>query len=828
LINHFIREPPRSNLTRYQTLNNHVSQSKEELIQELENARGKVAQLEAALDAKNSTSIKSRSPLSRFDIHFQSIIDLSPVPYALNDDEQNIVYLNPAFTRTFGYDLSDIPTLKDWWPKAYPDENYRQWVSETWSLHLNKAIETGSDFEPIELEIRCKDGSTRYVIASAASITESYQHIHQVTLFDVTESHQTKSELEKALSMLDNVINSTPDLIFVKNTQLQTILCNNAYAIAVGKSREEMYGKTDIENGWNPELVHGNKEKGIRGFIQDDNEALSGSHVYNPNDPANINGEIRIFDTRKLPLRNSEGDIIGMLGVARDITDRNKATDALQQANTELTAILKAIPDLLFELDEDGRYLNIWASDEQLLIDQKSLLLGKLVKDMLPESAAAQIHKSLDIASKEGVSQGQIIHLELPDGEHWFELSTSLKPSNDKLKHFIMLSREITERINTEQQLRRTQKMDALGKLTGGIAHDYNNMLGVVIGYAELLEGELRDQPQLLNYIQQIQHAGERSAKLTQKLLAFSRQKLSDAEQLDINSLLQSEQHMLEKILTVRIRLTLDLSENLWPVWLDASDMEDAILNMSINAMHAIKDNGKLTIQTRNQTIDQNEARALNLTPGNYVMVSITDSGSGMNMATTEKIFEPFFSTKGDRGTGLGLSQVYGFVHGSGGTINVSSKPDQGTQFSLYFPRYLESANNKIITEEKAAIIFSGHQSILVVDDEPALLDLTCELLGHDNFNLFTAENAKEALEILKHETINLLISDVIMPEMDGYQLAAIVKEKYPTVKIQLVSGYYDERNPEFIDKDLKIALLAKPFSSQVLLQRVHDLMKEE
>ena len=808
-------------------MNTRISQNEDELIQELKDANERIAQLEAELATKNEHTRDTRVSLNKLDVHFLSIIESSPVPYALNDDNQNIVYVNPAFVRTFGYSLSDIPTLKDWWPKAYPDENYRNWISQTWALHLKNAIETGNEFEPVELEVQRKDGGTRYVIASAASITESYQVIHLVTLFDITDEYLARKELEKTLSLLENVINSTPDLIFVKNTKLQTILCNNAYANAVGKSREEMYGKTDLENGWDPELVLGNKVKGIRGYIQDDKEALSGSNVYNPNDPANINGEIRFFDTRKLPLRNSTGDILGLLGVARDITERNKATDDLKEANNEFNAILKAIPDLLFELNDEGRYLNIWASDEKLLIQQKNLLLGKLVKDMLSEDAAKEVHKALTIAAEKGVSQGQIIHLDLPDGEHWFELSTSLKQSNNKRKHFIILSREITQRVSTEQQLRRTQKMDALGKLTGGIAHDYNNMLGVVIGYTELLENALAEQPKLLNYVQQIHHAGDRGAKLTSKLLTFSRQKMSDAEHLNINTLLQSEQHMLEKTLTVRIRLTLDLQENIWPVLLDASDMEDAVLNISINAMHAIDNNGTLTIQTRNQSLDNLEAKNLNLTAGDYVVLSLTDSGRGMDSATVENIFEPFFSTKGDEGTGLGLSQVYGFVHGSGGAINVSSTPDQGAQFSLYFPRDLDHATNKIEPIDKSEIAFTGKKNILLVDDESILLDLTCELLGSDNFTIFTADSAKKALEILEHETIDLLISDVLMPEMDGYELASIVKEKFPTVKIQLASGFTDQHNRKFFDADLEKELLAKPFSMQILLQRVNELINE-
>ena len=277
----------------------------------------------------------------------------------------------------------------------------------------------------------------------------------------------------------------------------------------------------------------------------------------------------------------------------------------------------------------------------------------------------------------------------------------------------------------------------------------------------------------------------------------------------------------------MRIRLTLDLQENIWPVLLDASDMEDAVLNISINAMHAIDNNGTLTIQTRNQSLDNLEAKNLNLTAGDYVVLSLTDSGRGMDSATVENIFEPFFSTKGDEGTGLGLSQVYGFVHGSGGAINVSSTPDQGAQFSLYFPRDLDHATNKIEPIDKSEIAFTGQKNILLVDDESILLDLTCELLGSDNFTIFTADSAKKALEILEHETIDLLISDVLMPEMDGYELASIVKEKFPTVKIQLASGFTDLHNRKFFDADLEKELLAKPFSMQILLQRVNELINE-
>ncbi len=385
---------------------------------------------------------------------------------------------------------------------------------------------------------------------------------------------------------------------------------------------------------------------------------------------------------------------------------------------------------------------------------------------------------------------------------------------------------DITEQTSLEASLRRTQKMDALGKLTGGIAHDYNNMLGVVMGYAGLLEDALSEQPELAKYAHEIHHAGERGAKLTKKLLAFTRQKTSEADCLNLNALLQNEQHMLEKTLTARIKLVFKLEENLWPVWLDDSDMEDAILNMSINAMHAIEGSGQLIIQTRNQKVNQIEAQSLAILPGDYVLFSITDTGCGMNEATKEKIFEPFFSTKGKKGTGLGLSQVYGFVKRSKGAIKVYSEPDHGTLFTLYFPRYYKASRKEQLLEESKAADIIGSETILVVDDEPALLSLSCEILRQHGFNVIAAENAKKALGILEqNKSIELLISDIIMPEMDGYQLSAIVKEKYPTIKIQLASGFADNSNMDMVDESLQKNLLLKPFNSRALLQRVRDLL---
>ncbi|MCW8934560.1 MAG: PAS domain-containing protein [Gammaproteobacteria bacterium] len=809
------------------------STTNENLLIQLTSAQEKIARLEFQLRQFRSSSSNQHEPsqtkpasfLDDFGIPFQNIIDASPVPYALNDDEENIVYLNPAFTRTFGYDLSDIPTLDAWWPKAYPDEDYRNWVNTTWSHHLSNAIKSGDPFKPVELKVRCKDNSTRYIIASAASITDSYKNIHLVTLFDNTDRQVAQDELEITTSLLNNVINSTPDLIFVKNTQLQTILCNEACANAVGKSRDEMVGNTDIENGWDPELVMGNDKKGNKGFIHDDRVALSGKSILNSNDLANVNGEIRIFDTRKTPLKDSAGNIFGLLGVSRDITERQRAIDALHEANADFSATLKAIPDMLFELDEEGRYLNLWVSDLTLLAAQKKLLIGNLIDEVLPEHVAKEVHSALTEAAKSGYSQGQIIQLKKNQTIHWYELSTALKPSKTPLKHFIMLSRDITTRIETEQQLRHSQKMEALGKLTGGIAHDFNNMLGIMTGYAELLQEKITDNKNNL-YVSNIIQAGERAKTLTSKLLDFSRKRTPNAQVTNINELILQNQHMLEKTLTAKITLKLDLFDQIWPVFVDPQMLTDAILNLSINAMHAMPDNGTLTFKTNNVNISQSDVTKLSLKVGEYAQLTISDSGCGMSPQVKELIFEPFFSTKGESGTGLGLSQVYGLMQQSEGSITVDSIENKGSTFTIYFPRHIKhqepeqlDIKNTTDTENK------GHETILIVDDEPALLELTKDILYAHGYNVFCAENGEAALKILHNETIDLVLTDMIMPKMDGNQLIIEMKKKHPHIKILIASGFNDHQPNDSINNDLFENQLRKPYKSRELLNKIRSLL---
>jgi len=430
---------------------------------------------------------------------------------------------------------------------------------------------------------------------------------------------------------------------------------------------------------------------------------------------------------------------------------------------------------------------------------------------------------------KEKVINGEHRYLDQNGQIRWlFGQCNAEYDKEGRLQGYIGAVTNVTEQKQLEEQLRRTQKMDALGKLTGGIAHDYNNMLSIISGYAELLEKKLAAHPDLLKYVQHIIHSSTRGAALTKKLLNFSKHTPADAETVDINALLEYQLQMLRKTLTPRIELNLVLDKNLWPVWLDAGDLEDAMINMSINAMHAMETGGTLTIETKNQVLSNNDLLNIGLKPGNYVLLQLTDTGTGMDEETQEKIFDPFYSTKGAEGTGLGLSQVYSFVKSSGGDIKLQSKLGEGTQISIYIPQHIDTIIKDIENNEKKIIRQKGNETILIVDDEEALLELNSNILNAEGYKTITTGNGLQALKIIQKHKVDLLLSDIIMPEMDGYELAKEVHSKYPEVKIILVSGYneLDDRNDTI--KSIVKNIIQKPYNPQVLLKQVRTLLDQE
>lgn len=394
-------------------------------------------------------------------------------------------------------------------------------------------------------------------------------------------------------------------------------------------------------------------------------------------------------------LNESEDEYFDVLHTDSLTRKLDKKVHDLENQKEQLRIITDSVPALIAEIDTTGCYKYVNLAYENWFQRSRKDIIGKKISEVVNDSEYKIIQSYVEqaLGGEEVSYEG---YLPDKDGKPRYILSRYIPHKNKEeiVKGCFLFINDLTEQKVAEEekeqlliQLRNAQKMDALGQLTSGITHDFNNVLGIINGYAEVLKDSFSCNPDQAGYIREIQLAAERGTKLTSKLLSFTHQKSMTDDEININDSLIGMQNVLERTLTCRVKLVLDLAENLEPVYLDSGDLDDAILNMSINAMHAIDKNGSLTIKTYNENINDVEAHNLNLKSGKYVVLSLTDTGCGMDEATKEKIFEPLFTTKGKHGTGLGLSQVYGFVHRSGGAIMVYSEPGQGAHFVLYFPR---------------------------------------------------------------------------------------------------------------------------------------------
>jgi PAS domain S-box-containing protein len=454
---------------------------------------------------------------------------------------------------------------------------------------------------------------------------------------------------------------------------------------------------------------------------------------------------------------------------------------------------------------------------------------------------------------------GQYIHSLYNDTEQWFELADCLRASEPfkgliadwKRKGgttvvrisgrsvmngrkegmvFELFAEDVTERRALEQQLRQSQKMEAVGRLAGGIAHDFNNLLMVILGYSEFLLERLGAEPHLRGPAQEISSAAERASSLTRQLLAFSRKQMLAPRIVNLNEIATENLKMLTRMIGEDIDLVLTPSKNLWPVRADGGQIEQVIMNLAVNARDAMPSGGKLTIQTCNVTLDEEEARhRAPLRSGDYVMTEISDTGIGMDPETLSHIFEPFFTTKGPKGTGLGLSTVYGIIKQSGGYIWVESEVGRGSTFKIYLPRVAGTgeAAAPLPSAAQSQRVEPGTETILLVEDEANLRYLARQFLEKQGYKVIEAADGAVAMQIaVAHESvIHLLLTDVIMPGMNGRELAQRITEIRPNVKVLYMSGYTENVIGHNGTLDAGIRLLQKPFNLRDLKTKVREVL---
>jgi nitrogen-specific signal transduction histidine kinase/CheY-like chemotaxis protein len=404
---------------------------------------------------------------------------------------------------------------------------------------------------------------------------------------------------------------------------------------------------------------------------------------------------------------------------------------------------------------------------------------------------------------------------------------TPVRDQRGEITHFIAIKVEVTERKRLEQQLRQAQKMEAVGRLAGGVAHDFNNLLTIISGYSELLLEHPGEVEPLRGYVNEIRNASGRAASLTRQLLAFSRQQVLAPRVLDLNAVVANVEKMLKRLIGEDIDLVTVLGESLWPVKADPGQLEQVLLNLAVNARDAMPKGGMLTIETANVEMDKSYAqRHFPLSPGPYVLLAFSDTGIGMDAETQARLFEPFFTTKEmGKGTGLGLATVYGIVKQSGGYIWVYSKVGKGTTFKIYLPRSDEVAESE--PRRNGVKAQSGTETLLLVEDEEAVRALVRSALKEKGYRVLEASGGEEALKLSEQYggPIDLLVTDVVMPQMSGPELADRLANSHPQIKVLYISGYTDYAGLHHGALDLGAAFLQKPFSPEALARKVREVL---
>jgi two-component system, cell cycle sensor histidine kinase and response regulator CckA len=512
-----------------------------------------------------------------------------------------------------------------------------------------------------------------------------------------------------------------------------------------------------------------------------------------------------------------------------EIAERQMATEQLRESEERFRLIAENIADLIAVLDLEGKRLYNSPSYKDILGDPMALRGSTSFEEIHPDDRE-RIRNIFQETVRTGHGQRADYRFLLRDGSiRYIESQGSVIPDAEgKTAKVVVVSRDVTERNRLEGRLHQAEKMEAVGQLAGGVAHDFNNLLTIISGYGEILLDRLPPDDTLRGCVTEILSAERRAASLTRQLMAFSRLQAPAPLVLDLNVVVKNMHKMLRRLIGEDIGLMTVASEGLWNVKADPGQIEQVIMNLAVNARDAMPRGGKLTIETANIDLDENYAQAhAHVKPGSHVMLAVSDTGEGMDAQTQARIFDPFFTTKGlGKGTGLGLSTVFGIVKKTGGHISVYSELGCGTTFKVYLPRVKE-ALEQAEPEMAQTVSRQGSETVLLVEDEEAVLVLVRRVLESSGYHVLEARHGAEALVICDEykDPIHLLMTDVIMPEMSGKQLAQRVLAQRPEVKILFISGYTDHAIVHHGLLDSGTNFLQKPFTPHAVVCMVRAVL---
>lgn len=522
-----------------------------------------------------------------------------------------------------------------------------------------------------------------------------------------------------------------------------------------------------------------------------------------------------------------------------EIMEKDRAKNALNNNSDLLEAIIESIASPLFFKDEKGLYLGCNSLFCDFIGLNKQQVIGSSVYDVAPPELADVYHRAdMELMEKKG-TQTYEAEVRYADGslhDIVFNKSTILH-SDGRVGGLVGVMLDITalkqaeaEKEKLTQNLLHSQKIESIGRLAAGVAHDFNNLLTPIIGYGEMIRTSSEADERTTKRINGILAAAIKARDLNRQLLAFGRKQLLDMKLLDMNQVIESFNSILSRTIRGDISISLQLDPSLGSIMADKGQLEQVLMNLAINAQDAITGNGKLIIETANITLSQTPVGNFNLKPGDYVLLMISDNGSGMDAETVSHIFEPFYTTKQvGHGTGLGLATVYGIICQHGGSINVYSEPGFGTTFKLYFPRLDERPPLEVMAEKTAEAVLHRGRTIMVVEDNVMVREITRELLEAAAYIVLEADCAEQAIQLLQNhgKPIDLLLSDVIMPSMNGPAMYELLKEFQANLKVLYMSGYSENISSPCGTGSDSINYIRKPFTPNALFDKIDKLLSQ-
>ena len=751
---------------------------------------------------------------------YEELVEKAGLGILLDDESGNIKYFNNKVSEIFGYTKSEMKQ-KNIQELIHPDDKHFVIENHKKRFHGVES-ETVYEFRGVR-----SDGSVLFLEVHASPIvSESGITGTRSFIWDRTEKVTREEAHKKSEQKYHDLYNNMRDALAVFSMNGKIIEFNPVLEEMLGLSRKNITGLSI--NDITPEKWHV-----AENHIIETQVLKSGySEVYQK-ELRHADGSVFPVEVRMYLIKDNAGKPDGLWAVIRNISDRKKIENEM---NT-LAHAIRSVRECVSVTTLDNTIVFVNDAFLKTYGYEESELLGQNISIIMPKGKSEYISDRIFSDTIDGGWSGEIINRRKNGEEFPVYLSTSLMLDDNKEPiAMIGVAADITERKKIEDQLRQAQKMEAIGKLAGGISHDFNNILSVIEGYTDMALREIMEDNPAFRKLQQVKIAGEKASNLVRKLLAFSRKQAMEPKIVDINTIITDLDNLLMRLIGEDIKTTVFLSDDVSYITADPGQLEQIFVNLIVNARDAINQNKNrgaqktISIQTENVRLDEKFVlKHRGSKTGEHVKISVHDTGIGMREEIVDKIFEPFFTTKPDgEGTGLGLSTVYGIVKQNAASIFVESELGAGTTFDIYWP-VAECQNLPDFVEEKPKVLVKGKESILIVEDEIQVRDVAAETLQSIGYTIFEASNGHEAMEVLNKNQFNfdLVITDVVMPGMGGKELAENIQKIKPELKILFTSGYTEQKIENDGGRLLNgINFLHKPYSIYDLSEKVRKVIE--